>query len=126
MYKHFGTHWQNGLADTASYVHRCNSQQGRRKMVLLWGVFMHRLMTDMRLFEINYSRSACITFVGLYGNVLPIPSWKSKISLGVWIKTAWEGISSESVINRLKNCCLSNGTDRMEDILWEEDDDAGN
>lgn len=94
MYKHLGTHWQNKLADTVNYVHRCDSQHGRREMVLLWGVFIYRLMTGLRLFLNKLLKNClhhlCGTWL-LYGNVLSIPSRQSKISLGVWIKPAWGG-----------------------------------
>lgn len=91
-------------------------------MVQLWGVFMYRLMTGLRPFLDKLFKNCLHHLCGawlLYGNVQPIPSWQSKISLRAWMRTAWGGFSSESVINRFMKCCLSNGT---EDILWEEDD----
>jgi hypothetical protein len=79
VYKHFGTHWQNNLADTANYVHRYDSQQGR-------GVFMYRLMIGLRLFLNKLFKNCLHHLCGawlLYGNVLPIPSRQSKIPLGM-------------------------------------------
>lgn len=40
---------------------------------------------------------------------------------GEWILTAWGRISSESIVNGFKKCCISNALDGSEnDILWEE------
>ena len=43
-----------------------------------------------------------------------------------WILQAWNEVSSESIINGFKKCCVSNAMDGSEDdVLWEEGQPAG-
>uniref|UniRef100_A0A672HC27 HTH CENPB-type domain-containing protein n=1 Tax=Salarias fasciatus TaxID=181472 RepID=A0A672HC27_SALFA len=38
-----------------------------------------------------------------------------------WVLQAWDAVSSESIINGFKKCCISNAMDGSEDdVLWEE------
>jgi S-adenosylmethionine synthetase len=43
--------------------------------------------------------------------------------LGEWILTAWEIISSESVVTGFNKCCISNATDGTEDNILRQDKD---
>lgn len=41
--------------------------------------------------------------------------------LGQWIKTAWDRISTESIVKGFKKCCVTNSLDGTEDdVLWED------
>jgi hypothetical protein len=105
MYKHLGTHWQNSLADTANYVHRCDSQQGRKRNGTILGC-IH--------VQINDWLEALLKQI-----IQELPASSVWGMAAVWKCPARGGTSSELVINKFTKCCLSNGT---EDILWEEGD----
>ena len=60
----------------------------------------------------------------LAGNHALTPSGKIKKPsvqlLCEWILQAWADVSSESIINGFKKCCISNAMDGTEDdLLWE-------
>lgn len=61
----------------------------------------------------------------LAGNYVLTPSGKiqkpSAYLLCEWILQAWADVSSESIINGFKKCCISNLMDGSEDdLMWEE------
>jgi len=44
----------------------------------------------------------------------------------VWIVTAWQRISPEVSVKSFKKCCMSNGTDGTDGMLWNGSEEDGN
>lgn len=48
----------------------------------------------------------------------------SASTLGQWVITAWDGVSSESIVKGFTKCCVSNAMDgSQDDVLWDDSDD---
>jgi hypothetical protein len=43
----------------------------------------------------------------------------------MWITRAWWHISPKVNVKGFKNCCMSNATDRTDDMLWNSSEEDG-